>query len=274
MTGLLGENSFVGGAKTPSLPAVERTLLVLEEIARSEGGLSLAQLGSKLRVPRSSLYCLLVTLERSGHLRRLPAGGRFVLGPRLFTFASAALTSRALMPQVAAPLMRSLAQRVGLTSHLALLDHDQVVLVAQQSPGPPDLLATWRGQRLDCHCTALGKALIAYLPAETLARITGAHGLPRHNENTIVSISKLRSQLAEIRRRGYSVDDEEDELGTRCLGAPVFDASGAVVAAISIAGTVDQFCGERLSGYAGKLIRAASEISATLKPVRVPEQIV
>ena len=111
------------------------------------------------------------------------------------------------------------------------------MLIAKFDPLEGMPKATWIGKRMDVNCTGLGKALIAYLPEAELDRIVRAHGLPRHNENTIHSPKKLKEDLARVVRLGYALDDEEDELGLRCIGAPVLDAGGRAIAAISIAGT-------------------------------------
>jgi len=256
--------------KTPTVPSVRRAFAILEMLAASRAGLTLPELSRRLGLPKSSVHCLLLTLEEGGYLERSAATRRYTLGVKLFNLANAAFAGIMIRKQ-AQPFLHALMQETGLTVHLAILEQNEAVLVTKLEPLGNLRLATWQGKRMDLHCTGVGKALIAHIDEDELSRILLANGLPRHNENTIVSISKLRSQLAEIRRRGYSVDDEEDEIGTRCLGAPIFDASGAVVAAISIAGTVDQFSGERLSGYAARLVRTASEISATLNPVRLAE---
>jgi DNA-binding IclR family transcriptional regulator len=128
-----------------------------------------------------------------------------------------------------------------MTAHMAILKDGEAVIVAKHSPIDGIRMATWVGKRMEVHCTGLGKALIAYLGSSQLENILREHGLPRHNENTISSPKKLREELARVVQQGYSLDDEEDELGLRCIGAPVFDASGAIIAAVSLSGTSSQF---------------------------------
>src|SRR5581483_8805423 len=106
--------------------------------------------------------------------------------------------------------------------------------------------------------TGLGKALIAHLPEERLNDLLRARGLPRHNENTIASAKRLKEDLALAVKRGYAIDDEEDEIGLRCIGVPVFDHTGGVVAAISVAGTTAQVTSENVSDLARKLNETAA----------------
>ena len=90
--------------------------------------------------------------------------------------------------------------------------------------------------------------------------------MPRHNENTIASLRRLREAIAETQRLGYALDDEEDEIGARCIGAPIFDPTGKVIAAVSVAGTVEEITPENLSLYARMVKRAAAVVSKTLLP--------
>jgi DNA-binding IclR family transcriptional regulator len=246
--------------KTPSLPAVERAMAVLEEIAHSRSGMSLTELTQKLKLPRSSMHCLLVTLERCGYLQRGNSRGRYHFGAKIFSLTNLALGGIGLR-EIANPFLRALVRRTGLTAHMAILAHDQAVLIEQVTPAGVSRVATWLGKSLEVHCSALGKALIAYLPEEDLNRIIRDHGLPKLNDNTIVSPRKLLEELARTRRNGYSIDDEEADMGTRCLGAPVFNSEGRVVTAISLMGTTEQVTPETLDALLTDLKRTAEAVS-------------
>jgi DNA-binding IclR family transcriptional regulator len=246
--------------KTPSLPAVARAVAVLEEIAHSRSGLSLTELTQKLKIPRSSTHCLLVTLQRCGYLQRGSAHGRYHFGAKIFSLTNLALGGIG-MREVARPFLRALVRRTGLTAHMAILAHDQAVLIEQITPAGISRVATWLGKSLEVHCSALGKVLIAYLPEEELNRIVRDHALPRLNENTIVSPRKLLEELDRTRKNGYSIDDEEADIGNRCLGAPVFNSEGRVVTAISVMGATNQVTPESIAAFALELRNTANSIS-------------
>ena len=131
---------------------------------------------------------------------------------------------------------------------------------------PPGLLrvASWIGRRMDVHCTGVGKALIAFLPEEELDYLIREHGLLRHNEKTNTSSRRLREELAKVRRLGYAFDDEEDEIGLRCIGAPVFEQAGKVVASVSVAGTVRQIHPQNRRLIAEQVQQTVSRISQEL----------
>jgi DNA-binding IclR family transcriptional regulator len=250
-------------SKTQSVPALERALTILEMLAKSKRGLAISEIVRNLQLPKSTAHTILITLERRGYLHRNEQTHRYLFGLKFFSLANMVLSASELRDQ-AAPMLRSLMGACGLTVHLAILDQRDVVLVDKvDSPGLIKL-ATWIGKRMDPHCTGVGKALIAYLPESELDLLITEHRLPRHNEETIVSVRKLKAQLTEIRRLGYALDDEEDEVGLRCIGCPVFDGAGKVVAAVSVAGTVSQITAENLSALVDKVKRTASSISQHL----------
>jgi DNA-binding IclR family transcriptional regulator len=250
-------------SKTQSVPALERALTILEMLAKSKRGLAISEIVRNLQLPKSTAHTILITLERRGYLHRNEQTHRYLFGLKFFSLANMVLSASELRDQ-AAPTLRSLMGACGLTVHLAILDQRDVVLVDKvDSPGLIKL-ATWIGKRMDPHCTGVGKALIAYLPESELDLLIAEHRLPRHNEETIVSVRKLKAQLTEIRRLGYALDDEEDEVGLRCIGCPVFDGAGKVVAAVSVAGTVSQITAENLSALVDKVKRTASSISQHL----------
>lgn len=260
------------GSGTPSAPAVERILSILELLSVTKSGLTLPELSRRLRLPKSSTHCLLVTLERRGYLLRNKRTHRYMFGLKLFSLANMALTGIELREQ-ATSFLQSLMQRSRLTVHMAIIEYDEAVLIGKvEAPGLVRL-ATWVGKRMELHCSAIGKCLLAYLPEAELMHMVQDRGLTRNNENTITSIRMLKKQLASIRRVGYSIEDEEGEIGCRCVGAPIFDNSGTVVAAISVSGTTAQIRSEDFA-YFGRLVRqTASDISEVLGFVAVRTEI-
>ena len=248
--------------RTRSVPSVEKGLQILEIIAESTQGLTLSELVKKSRLPRSSIYCLVLTLERKGYLRR--AKHRFMLAMKIFPLASNALTHLEIR-RLATPYLYGLMQATKLTVHLAVMEEDQAIVVEKiEAPGMLKI-PSWVGRRMDVHCTGVGKAFMANLDEPEIDRLIREHGLPRHNDNTVSSSPALKAQLAEVRKRMYAIDDEEDEIGLRCIGAPIFSDAGEALAAISLCGTVRHISTDNLRVLAEKLTRTASEISRSLK---------
>ncbi len=258
------------GPKTQSVPALERGLLILEFLAQSRRGVTLSQLTRKLQLPRSTGHALLLTYQRTGYVQRCEKTGRYCLGFRLQALANLALGGTSLRTQ-SAPYLRQLMMDTGLAVHLAVMEDGEAIVIDRiEAPGTPHL-ATWVGKRMGLHCTALGKALISELPPDVLDELISKQGLMRHNENTIASRRALRVACENVQRLGYAIDDEEEEIGVRCIGAPVRNSAGEVVAAISISGTKAQL--ENISARAAQVMSTAAALSRQIGIVSEERQL-
>lgn len=245
------------------MPALERGLLILEHLAKSRRGATLSQLTQKLQLPRSTCHALLLTFRRCGYVQPDEETGRYRLGFRLYALANMALSGISVRDH-AAPVLYRLMQETGLTVHLAILEEGEAILIDRIEPPGVPKVATWVGRRMGLHCTAIGKALIAHLPAQELDELIRKQGLLRHNENTIASMKQLRLACDKVQHLGYAVDDEEEEIGVRCIGAPVFNDKGEVVAAISASGSVAEV--EDISAIASLVKAAAQALSSQFMP--------
>ena len=188
---------------------------------------------------------------------------RYFFGLRLFGVAKLAL-SRIGIRERAAPFLWGLMERTNLTVHLAIHEQGEGVIVEKVEPHSLLRIHSWIGNRWPLHCSGFGKVLLAYLPEGELVRVVRERGLTRYNENTITSMRRLQEEVARIRRAGYAVEEEEGEIGFRCIGCPIFDHNGEVIAAISLAGTTIQITADNLSVLADELKRTAQAISGTL----------
>jgi DNA-binding IclR family transcriptional regulator len=249
--------------KAPNVPAVDRALRALELLAQSTRGFTIGDLSRRLELPRSSVHLILTTLERRGYARRHPQNGHFCVGPKLAALSGAPFEAFDLREQ-ARPLLATLMRQTKLTIHLGVLEGNEVVIVEKVTAPATTRVLSWVGRRMEPHATGLGKALIAYLPEDELDKLISMRGLPRHNHRTITDGPQLKSELASVRQRGFSLDDEEDELGYRCVGAPILDAHQRAVAAVSIVGTTSEIALERVAILAVALRRTTADLSAQL----------
>lgn len=259
----------VPGPKTRSVPALERGLLVLEYLAQSRRGVTVSQLARKLRFPRSTAHALLLTYQRSGYVKRDERAGRYCLGFRLQALANMALGGMTLRGH-AGPVLFRLMQETGLTVHLAVMEKNEAILIDRIAPPGTPPLATWVGKRMGLHCTGLGKALLAHLSQTEAEELIIKQGMIRHNENTIASKRTLKLACEQVRQLGYAVDDEEEEIGIRCIGAPVFGQDGEVVAAISVSGPKGKL--DDIASSASRVKQSAAALSMMLRPFPVPSK--
>jgi IclR family acetate operon transcriptional repressor len=210
--------------------SVERTFELLELMADAGGEVALSQLAESSALPLPTIHRIMRTLVAGGYVRQQPSR-RYALGPRLIRLGETA--GRAL-GSGARPYLASLTEAVGETSNMAVLDGDQVVYVAQV-PSPHSMrMFTEVGRRVDAHCTAVGKAVLAELPEDTAISMLSRAGMRSQTEHTITDPQVFRAELTTIRANGYAVDDGEQEIGVRCIAVTVPNAPAR--AAISISG--------------------------------------
>jgi DNA-binding IclR family transcriptional regulator len=245
------------------VPAAQRVLAVFEILLASQKGLTVSEIARSLGLARSSAFYIIHTIEECGYIYHSSPRGRYTFTAKLLDLANRSLACMSVC-RLAAPLLGQLMQKTGLTVHLGVLSQNEVVLIHKAAPCDGQQMATWVGKRMPIHCTGLGKALMAFLPSAQIDfRIK--QGLLRYNENTIVSARKLKEELLKMRERGFALDDEEETVGLRCIGAPLFDANNQAVAAISVAGTLTQLADEKLDSLAHEVKRTAASISEQLR---------
>ena len=255
--------------KPYSVPSIERALTVLEFLAHSNRGFSISEMSRKLGIPKSSTHLILATLERRGFLQKSTLNGRYCFGLGLVGLSRSALENLDLRDE-AKLFLRSLMQKTGLTVHMAVLERNEAVIIEKIVAPGSVRLATWIGRRLDVNCSGVGKALLSCLPEDEFEQVIRAKSFARHNGRTVISISALKREIARVRELGYAFDDEEDEIGFRCVGAPILHGSQKGGAAISVAGTTSQIPDERVPSLANMVKEVAEKISCRL--VKAPTE--
>lgn len=245
--------------RTKSVPAIEKAMTVLEQLAASQNGLALAELTRELNLPKSSTYGILLTLERLGYLHRNESTGRYMFGLKILSLANMAMYGLNLR-KISSPHITELMRTTKLTVHMSIREQNEAVIIDKAESLYTPKVETWVGKRMGIHCTAAGKALISDWTDELIDRLF-RFGLPRYNDNTIISPSKLKKELEQVRAKGYSVDAEEETIGSRCIGAPIRDQTGNVIAAVSVAGYKQQIHHATFQDLIGHVKAAAASIS-------------
>ncbi len=243
--------------------AVERALSILEGVAQRRDGLTNSEISRKLGMPKSSASYILRALERRGYLRRHQETGKYRLGLKVLSLSREVLAGFD-SGEVARPVLRGLVDRTHLTTHLAILDHGEAVYIEKVDAPGFIKMDTWVGRRMFVHSTSVGKSLVAHLPKEDVEAIIRGHGLKKRTPKTITTPSRFFTELEKVRVQGYAVDDEENSLGARCVGAPVFDPLGQVEAAVGVSGTISQVDDSNLPKIVELVKEAARKISRQL----------
>ena len=252
--------------------AVERALNILEAAAHRRDGLTNSEISRKLGIPKSSASYILRTLERRGYLRRDAESGRYRLGLKILSLGGDAQANLDIA-DVALPFMRALEEKIHMTVHLAVLDQGEAVYIEKVEAPGFFKVNTWVGRRMFLHSTSVGKCLLAWLPKQEVEAVVKQQGLKKRTPRTITSMARLLSDLERVKDEGYAVDDEENSLGARCLGAPVFDVTGNVIAALGASGTLTQVDEGSMPRLAEAVKEAARRISRQLQRSGWPRMI-
>jgi len=251
------------GAESARYPvqAVERALAIVNILADSPGlrPLGVTEIAAQLGVSKSTAHRLLTTLAEFNFVTRGVPAGKYRLGWAVYQVAHR-LPHATGVHAMAQPLMRAACDELGETVNLAIRFDSRMVIV--ESQGSPGLrVETPRGVPCPLHNSAAGKALLLDLDLTALSDLVGSDPLPRTSTRTITAVGALHADLVASRRRGYTRDDEESAEDICCVGAPVRDHHGEIVASVSVTGPAHRLVGPRLE-YAGRrLHRLALDIS-------------
>jgi IclR family acetate operon transcriptional repressor len=233
--------------------SVHRALDVLEALAAAGGTATLGDLAAACGLPAPTLHRLAATLADRGYLRQSP-DRRYSLGSRLVPLGADA---HALLGARALPTLRALAEQTGESANLAVLTQGRAEYVAQV-PGRHTMRTfTEVGNRVALHCTGVGKALLAAVPAAEASRLIGAAPLTAQTAGTITDRAALQAEIALIRARGYALDEGEMEIGVRCVAVGL---PGAAPMAVSVSGPAARMTDDLITAAVSALRAAAEQL--------------
>ncbi|MFD8578935.1 IclR family transcriptional regulator [Streptomyces virginiae] len=247
------------GRSSAAGSAAEKSLRVLEAVAAPGGPHRLTDVAAAAAVPKSSAFRILASLVDQGFVRQAPES-RYVVGPRLRALSALVDGGE---PAGVGRVLDELRRTTGQTVHLALHSGETITYIRKLEGDQPFRTASRVGMRMPLHTTAIGKGVLAHLPAGEVTGLVAATGLPGRTPNTLTTPQALYAQLAAVRSLGYAIDDEENEPTIRCIGAAVLGPSGRPVGGISVTTVTFIVSREEIESYAPAL-RAAAEALAPL----------
>ncbi len=251
------------------LSSVGNALRLLKAFRHADRDLGVSELSRELGLGKSTVHRLLRTLTAEGFLRQDPASGKYRLGLVLAELGAAVTLNTEFHAAAIGPL-EELWKLTGETVQVAHLDHREVVYVERIESSHTLRLFNEVGRRNWAHCTGTGKALLAFLHDDELDEILDGWELPALTPHTITDPEALRADLARVRDRGYAENVNESNIGVASVGAPIRDAAGRVIAAVSAAGPTLRLNRTSLESHAGAVMAAAEAISRNLgwRPLR------
>jgi IclR family KDG regulon transcriptional repressor len=244
--------------------SVIRALTVLDLLGKANGELGTTEISRELGLHKSTVYRLLLTLVSSGYVEQNPETEKYRLGIHLAELGMTVLNGLDLR-RTARPSLLKLADYCAESVHLGILEGHEVVYIDKIDVDRPLIMGSRIGGRSPAYCTGLGKVLLAYIANEKLEQyLIQNPSLRRFTSNSLVDPENLKDHLSRIHAQGYAIDDEEHELGIRCVAVPVRNHRGEVTAAISVSGPTLRMTREKMDQVIPKIIEAGATISSAL----------
>lgn len=248
--------SFGSASQPPTIQSLDRALDVLDALAGASG-MTLTELSTALDQSAATMYRVLATLEARQIVEMEPQSQTWHIGAMAFRLGSAFLRRSSVIER-ARPVMRELMEATGETSNLGIERGGDVMFVSQVETHESIRAFFPPGTTSPMHASGIGKALLSCFGEDQLSRFLRVRTLQKFTEKTLTSADTLREDLAQIRNRGWSFDDEEKAPGMRCVAAPVFGMQGEVLAGISVSGPTSRMPDARINEI-GALVRGAAE---------------
>lgn len=244
-----------------SVPALEKAIAILELISHSKEKLTATEIGTQLELPKATVFTTLSTLEAHNIVTKDQVG-KYHIGPKLFQLGMAYASDNSFV-ELSKPYLKKLMKQTGFTVHLGVLHEDQVMYVAKMEPDSFIKFSTYPGLKTDLHISSLGKAIAAYLSGEELDRIIRKSGMSEHTPKTITTKEAFMKTLDFVRENGYALEEEEGEIGVRCIGAPIINTRFTTPAAISVTAHISQLPPERYKTV-GEMVRSVAQEIASI----------
>lgn len=215
--------------------SVDRTLSILELMADYDDGLGITELSKKVGLHKSTVHRLLATLIYKGYVIQDHQTNRYRLTLKIFELGNKIVEDMDIL-KASKSHTESLMKSVNEVVHLVIRDDDHIIYIDKVEANNTIRMASNIGRRSPLYSTSVGKAILAHLDDEEVLEIWRNSDVKKFTDKTITDYDLFRNELEKVRLKGYAEDDEENELGVRCIGAPVFNYRGKVEGAISISG--------------------------------------
>ena len=251
----------IGGG--PIIQSLQRGLSILELIAKKQGGMTTVEISREIGLHTSTTFHLLRTLTTLGYLVQDENTKQYRVGSKVFHLATS-VSHEVQLLKMANPFLVDMAKETGETSHLALFERGEVIVVGKVDGEGPVGVTERVGYPRPAHCTAIGKVLLAHLPIAELKAFLDSADLRAMTPRTITAVPTLEQELERVRVQGYAIDDEEYSQGLRCIAAPVRNFTRNVVAAVGVSGPVWRVSLDRIALLTTAVRAAAQRLSQEL----------
>lgn len=243
--------------------SVDRTLTILEVLSNHYDGLGITEISNLVDLHKSTVHRLLATLLYKGYVIKDIQSNRYRLSLKLYELGSKIVVKTDILKS-SKPYTEELMNIVNEVVHLVIRERNDIIYIDKVEAVNTISMASTIGRRSPLYCTSVGKAMMAYLTDKEIKDIWDGSDIQKFTKNTITNFGVFKEELNSIRDKGYAVDNEENELGVRCIGAPVFNMKGEVEGAISISGPTNRILKKNIEDYGEKVKKYATLISREL----------
>jgi len=246
------------------IKVLEKVIRILDLFDEKGKELTPVEICESLSLNKSTAFRIINILSEANYLERDSLTSKYRLGFKL-QYLGSLVEGRSEIKNLAHPFLEELKEKCDETVHLVVLDHGEAFYLDKLEGERAIRVVTKVALRLPAHCSGVGKVLLASLPDETVNKIIQEKGFKRFTNNTIIDLKTLMVELARIRKQGYAIDNEEIELGLKCIAAPLKNSAGETIAAISISGPRERFNSAQMKRLIPLVKNASERISEVLK---------
>jgi len=246
------------------IQAVSHALDLLEQFHDDIDELGVTELSKRLKLHKNNVFRLLATLESRGYIEQNKATENYRLGLKALELGQTFIKQMGLLRQ-AKPILDQMVEACNETSYVAIYKENHIVYLDVVETNLTVRVVSRVGSRLPAYCTASGKVHMAFMTEEELEELLSEMKFIQHTPTTITNQKDLKAALVEVREQGYALDDEELDLGVRCIAAPIRDYTRRIVGAISVSGPSMRIDDERLEKeLIPMVLQASTDLSARL----------
>lgn len=249
-------------ASDNNVQSIDRALDIIEVLSEENQGLGVTEIAGRIGLHKSTAHRIIATMADRGYLNKTEKG-TYKIGLKLIEAVSCYINSLELQTE-ARPYVAQITSELGLTSHLGVLDGDQVVYIEKMDVFSNVRMYSQIGVHVHTYSCSLGKCLLSNYSSQQVRKIMANCSFIKFTKKTLGSVDELIADLDKVRSRGWAIDDEEAEVGHRCIGAPIYDYRGDIIAAISASGPTTILTEKRIKPVAEYVRKQALEISRSM----------
>lgn len=243
--------------------SVERSLSIIEVLSECEDGLGLTDISEKVNLHKSTVHRLLNTLIVKGYVHQDGNSNKYKLTLKLFELGSKKVEKMNIVT-TARPFLQELMEKTNESVHLVVREGPEIVYVEKIESQNPLRMYSRIGKRMQAYCTAVGKAMLSNISDEEILSVWNNSNIRKLTKYTITDFEKFKQVINIVREKGYATDEQENEIGIRCVAASVMNYNGETCGAISISGSIISFTEEKIDEFSKLVIEYAHKISREL----------